>query len=187
MSLKASEIARFADDVWDQSIVPALCEYVRIPNKSPLFDPDWERHGHMERAVELMAEWCRRQPIAGLSLRISRLPGRTPLIFIEVPPQGHTRGDTVLLYGHLDKQPEFTGWQEGLGPWQPVLRDGRLYGRGAADDGYAVFASLTAIAALQAHNVPHARCVVLMAILSVGNGPIVRLPRNRSTNGLTVR
>jgi acetylornithine deacetylase/succinyl-diaminopimelate desuccinylase-like protein len=162
MSLKASEIARFADDVWDQSIVPALCEYVRIPNKSPLFDPDWERHGHMERAVELMAEWSRRQPIAGLSLRISRLPGRTPLIFIEVPPQGHTRGDTVLLYGHLDKQPEFTGWQEGLGPWEPVLRDGRLYGRGAADDGYAIFSSLTAIAALQAHNVPHARCVVLI-------------------------
>ena len=162
MSLKASEIARFANDVWDQSIVPALCEYVRIPNKSPLFDPDWERHGHMERAVELLAAWCRRQPIAGLSLRIARLPGRTPLIFIEVPPQGHTRDDTVLLYGHLDKQPEFTGWQEGLGPWEPVIRDGRLYGRGAADDGYAVFSSLTAIAALQAHNIPHARCVVLI-------------------------
>ena len=162
MSLKTSEIARFVSDVWDQSIVPALCEYVCIPNKSPLFDPDWERHGHMERAVQLMAEWCRRQPIAGLSLRISRLPGRTPLIFIEVPPQGHTRDDTVLLYGHLDKQPEFTGWQEGLGPWEPVLKDGRLYGRGAADDGYAVFSSLTAIAALQAHNIPHARCVVLI-------------------------
>jgi acetylornithine deacetylase/succinyl-diaminopimelate desuccinylase-like protein len=162
MSLKAAEIARFANDVWDQSIVPALCEYVRIPNKSPLFDPDWEQHGYMERAVELMAAWCRRQPIAGLSLRISRLPGRTPLIFIEVPAQGRARDDTVLLYGHLDKQPEFTGWHEGLGPWEPVIRDGRLYGRGAADDGYAIFSSLTAIAALQAHNVPHARCVVLI-------------------------
>jgi acetylornithine deacetylase/succinyl-diaminopimelate desuccinylase-like protein len=160
--LKALEIARFANDVWDQSIVPALCEYVRIPNKSPLFDPDWERHGHMERAVLLLAEWSRRQPIAGLSVRISRLPGRTPLLFIEVPAQGPRRGDTVLLYGHLDKQPEFTGWQEGLGPWDPVLRDGRLYGRGAADDGYALFASLTAIAALQALKIPHARCVVLI-------------------------
>ena len=162
MSLNASEVSRFVNEVWDRSIVPALCEYVRIPNKSPLFDPDWERHGYMERAVELLAAWCRRQPIAGLSLRIARLPGRTPLIFIEVPPQGHTRDDTVLLYGHLDKQPEFTGWQEGLGPWEPVIRDGRLYGRGAADDGYAVFSSLTAIAALQAHNIPHARCVVLI-------------------------
>ena len=108
---------------------------------------------------QLMAEWCRRQPITGLSLEIARLPGRTPLIFIEVPG---TRGDTVLLYGHLDKQPEFTGWQEGLGPWEPVIRDGRLYGRGAADDGYADFSSLTAIAALQAQQVPHARCVVLI-------------------------
>ena len=162
MSLNASEVSRFVNEVWDRSIVPALCEYVRIPNKSPLFDPDWERHGHMERAVELMADWCRRQPIAGLSLRISRLPGRTPLIFMEVPARGDTRGDTVLLYGHLDKQPEFTGWEEGLGPWEPVLRDGRLYGRGAADDGYAIFSSLTAIAALQAQNIPHARCVVLI-------------------------
>jgi acetylornithine deacetylase/succinyl-diaminopimelate desuccinylase-like protein len=162
MSLKASEIARFSNDVWDQSIVPALCEYVRIPNKSPLFDPEWEQHGHMERAVELMAQWCRRQPIAGMSLRISRLPGRTPLIFIEVPAQGHARDETVLLYGHLDKQPEFTGWHEGLGPWEPVIRDGRLYGRGAADDGYAIFSSLTAIAALQAHDIPHARCVLLI-------------------------
>ncbi|MGA2397477.1 MAG: M20/M25/M40 family metallo-hydrolase [Steroidobacteraceae bacterium] len=162
MSLNASEVSRFVNEVWDRSIVPELCEYVRIPNKSPLFDPDWERHGHMERAVELMADWCRRQPIAGLTLRISRLPGRTPLIFMEVPARGDTRGDTILLYGHLDKQPEFTGWEEGLGPWEPVLRDGRLYGRGGADDGYAIFSSLTAIAALQAQNIPHARCVVLI-------------------------
>ncbi len=159
MNLNAAELERFVDGVWDQSIVPELCKYVRIPNKSPLFDPDWEQHGHMERAVALMADWARRQPVAGLSLRVSRLPGRTPLIFIEVPGQGR---ETVLLYGHLDKQPEFTGWEHGLGPWEPVIRDGRLYGRGAADDGYAIFSSLTAIAALQAQKIPHARCVLLI-------------------------
>ena len=151
-------LRRFVDTTWDDSIVPELCNYVRIPNKSPLFDPQWEQHGHMERAVQLLANWCRRQPIAGMSLKIARLPGRTPLIFIDVPGGG----DTVLLYGHLDKQPEFTGWHEGLGPWEPVIRDGRLYGRGAADDGYAVFSSLTAIAALQAQRIPHARCVVMI-------------------------
>ncbi len=156
--IDTAALRRFVDTVWDDSIVPELCNYVRIPNMSPLFDPQWEQHGHMERAVQLMANWCRRQPIAGLSLEIARLPGRTPLIFIEVPGAG----DTVLLYGHLDKQPEFTGWHEGLGPWEPVIRDGRLYGRGAADDGYAVFSSLTAIAALQAQRVPHARCVVMI-------------------------
>lgn len=162
MGVDASGVSRFVDAAWERSIVPVLCEYVRIPNKSPLFDPDWERHGHMERAVELLAGWCRRQPIAGLSVRISRLAGRTPLIFMEVPARGEACTETVLLYGHLDKQPEFTGWEPGLAPWEPVLRDGRLYGRGAADDGYAIFSSLTAIAALQAQDIPHARCVVLI-------------------------
>jgi len=151
-------LTRFVDEVWARSVVPTLCEYVRIPNKSPLFDPEWERHGHMERAVQLLTDWCRRQPIAGMTVQIARLEGRTPLIFLEVPGGE----ETVLLYGHLDKQPEFTGWEEGLSPWEPVIRDGKLYGRGGADDGYAVFSSLTAIAALEAQKIPHARCVILI-------------------------
>jgi acetylornithine deacetylase/succinyl-diaminopimelate desuccinylase-like protein len=150
---------------WDSSIVPALEEYVRIPNKSPAFDPDWQRHGYMEQAVELVAAWCRQRAIAGMKVEVVRLVERTPLIFIEVPASSAAQGgagDGVLLYGHLDKQPEFTGWQEGLGPWQPVLRDDRLYGRGSADDGYSAFAALTAIEALQARKRPHARCVVVI-------------------------
>jgi acetylornithine deacetylase/succinyl-diaminopimelate desuccinylase-like protein len=156
--LEAAAIAAYVNETWDRSIVPALCDYVRIPNKSPLFDPEWERHGHMERAVELLANWCRRQPIAGMAVRIARLQGRTPLIVVDIPGEK----DTVLLYGHLDKQPEFTGWEPGLSPWEPVIREGRLYGRGGADDGYAVFSSLTAVAALQSRKIPHARCVVLI-------------------------
>ena len=147
------------ESVWTRSIVPQLCDYVRIPNKSPLFDPEWEQHGHMEAAIQLMARWCREQPIAGMTVEIRRIPGRTPVLFIEIPGQVD---DCVLLYGHLDKQPEFTGWHEGLGPWEPVIRDGKLYGRGGADDGYAVFASLTAIAALDAQRIPRARCVILI-------------------------
>jgi len=154
-----SLLSSHINTVWDQSIVPTLCEFVRIPNKSPLFDAQWEAHGHMEKAANLLADWCRRQPIRGMTVEISRLPGRTPLLLIEIPGQ---TDDTVLMYGHLDKQPEFTGWEAGLGPWEPVIRDGRLYGRGGADDGYAVFSSLTAIAALQAQGVEHARCVVLI-------------------------
>ena len=144
---------------WLKSIVPQLCEYVRIPNKSPLFDPQWEQHGHMEAAIQLMARWCQAQPIDGMTVEIRRIAGRTPLLFIDIPGQ---IDDCVLLYGHLDKQPEFTGWHEGLGPWEPVIRDGKLYGRGGADDGYAVFASLAAIAALDAQRIPRARCVVLI-------------------------
>jgi acetylornithine deacetylase/succinyl-diaminopimelate desuccinylase-like protein len=141
------------------SIIPRLCDYIRIPNKSPLFDADWQAHGHMDRAAELMAAWCREQPLKGLKVEIVRAPGRTPVLFCEVPGEGT---DTVLLYGHMDKQPEFTGWVDGLSPWEPVLRDGKLYGRGGADDGYAVFSSLTAIRLLQEQGIAHARCVVLI-------------------------
>jgi acetylornithine deacetylase/succinyl-diaminopimelate desuccinylase-like protein len=149
----------FTDRLWDESIVPTLCDYVRIPNKSPNFDPHWDQHGYMDQAAELMADWCRRQPVKGMSVEIVRLEGRTPVVLVEVAGQND---DTVLLYGHLDKQPEFDGWSEGLAPWEPVIRDGRLYGRGGADDGYAVFGSLAAIRALQEQGIPHARCVVLI-------------------------
>lgn len=144
---------------WDESILEQLLAYVRIPNKSPMFDPQWESHGHMEAAVQLMANWCRAQPVPGMRVEIRRLPGKTPLLLVDVP--GDLPG-CVLLYGHLDKQPEFTGWLPGLGPWEPVIREGKLYGRGAADDGYAVFSSLTAIAALKAQKLPLARCVLLI-------------------------
>lgn len=144
---------------WRSSIVERLTAYVRIPNKSPVFDPAWEANGHMAAAVQLMAEWCRAQPVPGMRVEVRTLPGRTPVLLVDVP--GELPG-SVLLYGHLDKQPEFTGWLPGLGPWEPVLRDGKLYGRGAADDGYAVFSSLTAIAALKAQRVALPRCVLLI-------------------------
>ncbi len=162
MSAEAWDFQRcksLVDESWDASILPQLIEYIRIPNQSPHFDPDWEQAGHMEAAVGLVADWCRVQDIPGLQVEVVRLPGRTPLILMEIPGQVD---DTVLLYGHLDKQPPMEGWEEGLGPWTPVLRDGRLYGRGGADDGYSAFASLTAIRALTEQGLPHARCVVLI-------------------------
>jgi acetylornithine deacetylase/succinyl-diaminopimelate desuccinylase-like protein len=155
----AERIRTFCDERWDESIVSELTEYIRIPNKSPHFDPDWEENGHMERAVTLIAEWCRKRPIEGMTMEIHRIPGRTPVILLDCPGESD---DTVLLYGHLDKQPEMTGWEEGLGPWEPVLRGERLFGRGGADDGYAAFASLTAIEALQREGVARSRCVVLI-------------------------
>jgi acetylornithine deacetylase/succinyl-diaminopimelate desuccinylase-like protein len=154
-----NQLRNFINRVWDDSIVERIGQYVRIPNKSPMFDPQWEQHGHMEAAVELMAGWCKAQPIPGMRVAVQRLPGKTPLLVIDIPGE---RSGCALLYGHLDKQPEFTGWLPGLGPWEPVLRDGKLYGRGSADDGYAVFSSLTAIAALKAQKVPLPRCVVLI-------------------------
>lgn len=152
-------LQRDIDRTWDESILDQLRAYVRIPNKSPAFDPEWDSHGHMEAAVQLAADWCRAQPVPGMRIEIRRLPGRTPLLLVDVPGE---RPGCALLYGHLDKQPEFTGWGQGLGPWDPVVREDRLYGRGAADDGYAVFSSLTAIAALKARGVPLPRYVLLI-------------------------
>jgi acetylornithine deacetylase/succinyl-diaminopimelate desuccinylase-like protein len=144
---------------WDSSVLDQLQAFVRIPNKSPMFDKDWEKHGHMERAVQLIADWCKAQPVPGMRVEVRRLPGITPVVLVDMP--GELPG-CVLLYGHLDKQPEFTGWLPGLGPWEPVIRDGKLYGRGGADDGYAAFSSLGAILALKAQKVPLARCVMLI-------------------------
>ena len=158
----ADTTSSWIDEQVSSSIVPTLVEYIRIPNKSPSFDPDWKQNGHMDRAVALCADWARAHLPEGATLEVVQLGARTPVIFIEVPGTGARAGDTALLYGHLDKQPEMTGWREDLGPWKPVLEGDKLYGRGGADDGYAIFASLTAIAALRRDNLPHARCVVLI-------------------------
>jgi acetylornithine deacetylase/succinyl-diaminopimelate desuccinylase-like protein len=51
--------------------------------------------------------------------------------------------DCVLMYGHMDKQPYGEGWK--TDPCDPVIVDGRLYGRGSSDDGYALFTAVLAI------------------------------------------
>lgn len=159
--MKTLEIQSFCDRIWENEIIPELIDYIRIPNKSPVFDPDWQKHGYMDKVVEQFVSWSQQQNINDMALEVVRLPGRTPLIYLEIAGQGNCE-ETVLLYGHLDKQPEMSGWRDGLGPWEPVLEDDKLYGRGGADDGYALFASLTAIKSLQQENIPHARCVIII-------------------------
>lgn len=144
---------------WQDNILPSLSDFIKIPNKSPHFDAQWQQHGLMDQAAEHIALWCRNHAPEGMNLEIMRLKGRTPLIFIEVPG---TTDETVLFYGHLDKQPEMSGWDEDLAPWKPVLKNGRLYGRGATDDGYAAYASLTAISAVQQQGLALPRCVVII-------------------------
>ncbi len=158
----------FVDGFWDDEILPAIQDYIRVPNVSPLFDPDWEKHGHMEEALELAKGWVEDHKPEGSTLHVGRLPHRTPLLLLEVP--GKTE-QTVLMYGHLDKQPEMTGWREGLGPWIPVIDGEKLYGRGGADDGYAVFASVCALRALRDQNLDHARVVVLIEFSEESGSP----------------
>ena len=158
-SIEPAAALAHSGTTWEKSILPALARYIAIPNRSPAFDREWREHGHMERAVSLVADWCRARPVPGLTLEIVRLPNRTPLILMEI---AGALDDTVLLYGHLDKQPEMTGWSDGLGPWTPVRRGDRLYGRGGADDGYSAFAAVTALELLARAHARHARCVLLI-------------------------
>ena len=157
--LNTLKLYEYIEQEWQKEILPSLCDYIKIPNKSPHFDAKWQEHGYMEQAVTHISKWCKDHAPKGMTLDVLRLPGRTPLLFMDVAGQ---TDETVVLYGHLDKQPEMTGWDADLGPWQPVLKNGRLYGRGAADDGYAAYASITAIRALQEQGLAHARCVLII-------------------------
>ncbi len=144
---------------WDHDIIPQLENYIRIPSKSPLFDKNWKANGHIANAMALLKNWCEKQNIKNKKIELLHIENRTPVLVIDIPGDSDK---TILLYGHMDKQPEMTGWFDGLDPWKPVIKDGKLYGRGGADDGYATFAALNAIAYLQSLHIPHARCIVLI-------------------------
>ena len=156
------------DDFWDAEIVPTLTEYIKIPNKSPAFDPDWQQNGHMEKVLNMAHQWIEKFRPANSTVHIEKGDNRTPLILIEIPGE---RDGNILMYGHLDKQPEMTGWREGLGPWTPVIEDEKLYGRGGADDGYALFASLGSINALKSQGVKLPRIVVMIEFCEESGSP----------------
>ena len=147
---------------WDQDLVGQISDYIEIPAKSPMFDPDWAKNGYLHLVARRAADWVRAQKVEGLTIELVEIPGRTPVLFFDVPATRKDAGQTVLMYGHLDKQPEFDGWRSDLGPWTAKYVDGRLYGRGGADDGYAIYAAVTAIQALKSQNVAHPRIVGLI-------------------------
>ncbi|WP_048876287.1 M20/M25/M40 family metallo-hydrolase [Saccharomonospora saliphila] len=149
--------------IWADDVLPSLSELVAIPALSPAFDPAWAESGHLDAAVDHVRAWLRAREIPGAEVDVVRLPGRSPVLLLDVPASAGA-GDrgTVLMYGHLDKQPPVGGWSDGLGPWTPVVRDGRLYGRGSADDGYAGYAATAALEAVREAGGEHARTVVLL-------------------------
>jgi acetylornithine deacetylase/succinyl-diaminopimelate desuccinylase-like protein len=167
----AASFASYANEAWDQRIVPALTSYIEVPAKSPMFDAAWAEHGLLDRVARDAAAWVESRKVAGLKLEVIRLEGRTPLIFFDIPATKADAQDTVLLYGHLDKQPEFNGWRRDLGPWTPKYENGLLYGRGGADDGYAVYAAISAIEALDQQGTPRPRCVGLIETCEESGSP----------------
>jgi acetylornithine deacetylase/succinyl-diaminopimelate desuccinylase-like protein len=170
--MKSADIQRFVDQRYDEDLIPRLVDYVRVPAKSPAFDGDWSAHGHLATVIKSAEAWSREQHIAGMKPEIVVIDGKTPCLFFDVPATDGLGNDrTVLFYGHLDKQPEMSGWREDLGPWTPKIEDGKLYGRGAADDGYAIFAALTVIAALDGQGLPRPRCVGLIETCEESGSP----------------
>jgi acetylornithine deacetylase/succinyl-diaminopimelate desuccinylase-like protein len=115
-ALDSAALQTFVDDMWNREIVPALTDYIAIPAKSPAYDPEWAANAFLERVVRDAASWVESKKVAGLKLEVVRLPGRTPVIFFEIPATKAGSTETVLMYGHLDKQPEFSGWRNDLGP-----------------------------------------------------------------------
>ena len=167
--MQTSQLTAHLNAFWDNEIIPTLQEYIRIPNESPLFDPSWKAHGHMDQAVALVCDWIKRQNVPDCTLELLQDGDRTPLLLIEV---AGSAPDTILMYGHLDKQPPMVGWRDGLGPWTPVLDDeGRLYGRGGGDDGYAVFAALATVKTLKDHGQPHGRIIILVECSEESGSP----------------
>ena len=170
--MNLSDIAAFTDRKWDDELVPRLVDYVRVPAKSPAFDASWAAHGHLAQVVRDAHDWAAAQPIAGLAVEIVSIDGKTPCLFFDAPATGGLSNDaTVMFYGHLDKQPEMTGWRDGMGPWTPVIENDRLYGRGGADDGYALYAALTVVQALDAQAAARPRCVGLIETCEESGSP----------------
>jgi len=166
--MTANPLLDTVDDFWDREILPALVDYIRIPALSPDFDAAWAETGHLDRARRLALDWLDRHKEADWTVHDLKIPGLTPLLLVEIPGQ---KPGNVLLYGHLDKQPEMEGWREGLGPWKPVIEDDRLYGRGGADDGYALFAAVAAVKALRRQGSAHPRCLILIEFSEESGSP----------------
>ena len=156
------------NNFWDKHIIPTLIEYIKIPNKSPSFDKEWKSNGHMDKVLELAKTWTLKHMPKGGKLIIEETAGRTPVLLVDIPGE---KSGNLLMYGHLDKQPEMEGWNLGLGPWKPVIKDNKLYGRGGADDGYALFSSVCAIKALQEQKAKLPRILILIEFCEESGSP----------------
>jgi acetylornithine deacetylase/succinyl-diaminopimelate desuccinylase-like protein len=155
----------FVETQWNDNIIPSLCDFIRIPNQSPAYDKDWAINGHMDAVIKLWLDWAQAQNIEGLQIREVNL-GRglgefTPCLFTQISATPGQEGrQPVLLYQHGDKQPPLDNWNEGLGPYTPLVDGDKLWGRGGADDGYGFYATLMAVKALQVQGVPHGRVLL---------------------------
>ena len=155
---------------FERDALPTLRTYATIDCLSPAFDEQWGSRGRIDDAVELLAQWARERSLGDFHVEVVQLEGRTPLLVVTVEATNDDDA-TVILYGHLDKQPPLGEWSEGLAPYEPVRRGDRLFARGVADDGYSTFSALLALEQLVAQAIPHSRCVVLIEASEESGSP----------------
>lgn len=149
------------EQFWLEEAQPTLMDFIRLPSKSTAFDPQWKEHGYLLQACRLAANWIQKI-IPDATCEIIEDEGKTPCLFVEIGSNDLERQEkTIAFYGHLDKQPENEGWKDGLGPWTPYFDGEYLFGRGACDDGYSVFAMITAVETLRRSKMKHPRIVAI--------------------------
>ncbi len=188
MQISEQKTATLINEMWqaapgrESTIIRSLRDIIAVPNLSPAFVRGDAWLPETETMVALLVssvealkkEWAGRCRTDDITLRVyggkdAPVGGKllTPVLLVEVPAfagagAAPARKDSVLLYGHMDKQPPGTGWQPDLPPYNAVIKDEKMYGRGGADDGWALFGALSPLFALRAQNIPHARCVILI-------------------------
>jgi acetylornithine deacetylase/succinyl-diaminopimelate desuccinylase-like protein len=159
------DLAHFEAEALD-----TLLKFGAIDCISPDYDQTWTERGRIDAAAELLANWARSRQLAQFKVEVRKIGGLTPVLLVEIDATGPAKG-TVVLYGHMDKQPPLGEWSAGLAPFVPVRRDDRVYARGLADDGYSLFSSMLALEDLEARNIPHARCVILIEASEESGSP----------------
>ena len=144
----------------DEGVIPTLIEYIRVPSLSPMYDPNWESNGLMVQAQEIILSYVKSLGIRNFTHDLLKEDGKPWMFYGEVAPTSPELG-TILIYGHMDKQPHFPDWIPGTNNTEPAIIDDKLYGRGGADDGYALPSAAMLIKTLQDMGVPHGRIVII--------------------------
>lgn len=157
--------------IWETKIKDTFEEYLKIPNISPAYNESWEDDGHMQKVVDLYENWAKQNAPKSASVFVQQIKNKTPLLVINVPARNYSGNESVLLYGHLDKQPEMLGWRDGIDPWASTYEGDRLYGRGSADDGYAMFSAIVALNDLEDNKVSHPRQIVIIEASEESGSP----------------
>jgi len=113
-----------------------------------MVDDKYDCNGLVQQAMQVVDTNIQALGIKGLTRTVIHPAGMNPLIvYVVEPSEGASK--TVMMYGHLDKQPYGPGWEEGVSPTDPIIRGDFMWGRGSCDDGYSAFACMLAVKAVQ--------------------------------------